>query len=154
MVNLLPAIIIGGPPHAGKSVLFRASPEFNEQGVAHHAIRACPDGEGNWSQETDQEMVRLIRIKGHWTDEFLEGICRDLERRHLPLLVDMGGRPMDCKYIFCNTAHIPCYSFVPMKKIMHNFGVNLSRKMVFCPWPSLYSEREGIAQPDFQRPAY
>ena len=96
MVNLLPAIIIGGPPHAGKSVLFTSLTRvLGGKGIAHHAVRACPDGEGNWSQEIDQEQVRIIRIKGEWSDTFLEGICRDLERRQLPLLVDMGGWPTE-----------------------------------------------------------
>src|SRR5436305_1318113 len=48
MVNLLPAILVGGPPHAGKSVLFyRLTQALRARGLDHHAIRACPDGEGN-----------------------------------------------------------------------------------------------------------
>jgi len=100
MVNLLPAILIGGPPNAGKSVLFYSLTQtLHEHGVRHHAIRACPDGEGNWYQEIhrslDPETIRLLRIKKAWSDSFVEGICRDLEGRHLPLLVDMGGRPRE-----------------------------------------------------------
>lgn len=100
MVNLLPAILIGGPPNAGKSVLFYSLTQtLHERGVRHHAIRACPDGEGNWYQEIhrslDPETIRLLRIKKSWSDSFVEGICRDLEGRHLPLLVDMGGRPRE-----------------------------------------------------------
>ncbi len=98
MVPLLPAILIGGPPHAGKSVLFYSlTRTLHERGVRHHAIRACPDGEGNWYQEIhrvlDSEAIRLLRIKKAWTEGFVQGICRDLERRHLPLLVDVGGQP-------------------------------------------------------------
>jgi len=94
MVNLLPAVVIGGPPHAGKSVLFYSlTKALRERAIPHHAIRACPDGEGNWSQESDQETVRLIRVKGDWSDEFTERICLDIERRLLPMLIDMGGTP-------------------------------------------------------------
>ena len=94
MVNLLPAVIIGGPPHAGKSVLFYSlTKALRERAIPHHAIRACPDGEGNWSQESDQETVRLIRVKGDWSDEFTERICLDIERRLLPMLIDVGGKP-------------------------------------------------------------
>jgi CRISPR-associated protein Csx3 len=98
MVPLLPAIVIGGPPHAGKSVLFYSlTRTLHERGVRHHAIRACPDGEGNWYQEVqrvlDPESIRLLRVKKAWTGDFVQGICRDLERRHLPLLVDVGGQP-------------------------------------------------------------
>jgi CRISPR-associated protein Csx3 len=58
MVNLLPAVLIGGPPHAGKSVLFYSLTQaLRERNIRHHAIRACPDGEGNWSQESDQHLV-------------------------------------------------------------------------------------------------
>lgn len=94
MFNPLPAILIGGPPHAGKSVLtYSLTQALRERNIDHYVIRACPDGEGDWSQEIDQDAVRVIRIKGSWTPSFVERVCRDLERRHFPLLVDMGGRP-------------------------------------------------------------
>jgi CRISPR-associated protein Csx3 len=98
MVNTLPAVLIGGPPHAGKSVLFYSlTHALRERGIRHHAIRACPDGEGNWTQESDAETVSQIRIKieGDWPDDFVKGICLDLEHRCLPLLVDVGGKPQE-----------------------------------------------------------
>jgi len=94
MVNLLPAILVGGPPHAGKSVLtYSLTQALRKRNIDHYVIRACPDGEGDWSQEIDQRAVSRIRVKGDWTQDFVKNICRDLERRHLPLLVDIGGRP-------------------------------------------------------------
>lgn len=96
MVNRLPAVLIGGPPHAGKSVLFYSlTHALRERGIRHHAFRACPDGEGNWTQESDKETVSQIRvpIRGEWPDDFVKRICLDLEHRCFPLLVDMGGRP-------------------------------------------------------------
>ena len=98
MVNLLPAVVIGGPPHAGKSVLFYSlTKALREGGIPHHAIRACPDGEGNWTQESDAETVSQIRIKieGDWPDDYVKRICLDLEHRCLPLLVDVGGKPKE-----------------------------------------------------------
>src|SRR6266436_8961822 len=93
MVNLLPAVLIGGPPHAGKSVLtYSLTQALRKRRIAHFVIRACPDGEGDWSQEIDQAMVRHMRVKGQWTATFVENICTTLERRHFPLLVDIGGR--------------------------------------------------------------
>jgi CRISPR-associated protein Csx3 len=106
-MNSLPALLIGGPPHAGKSVLFYSlTHALRQRGVPHHAIRACPDGEGNWSQEADQEVVRLLRIKGDWTDEFTERVCRDIEQRLLPMLIDMGGKPQGTQLqIFGHCTH-------------------------------------------------
>ena len=98
MVNRLPAVLIGGPPHAGKSVLFYSlTHALRERGIRHHAFRACPDGEGNWSQESDETTVSQIRMptKGEWPATFVERICLDLEHRCFPLLVDMGGRPKE-----------------------------------------------------------
>jgi CRISPR-associated protein Csx3 len=98
MVNRLPAVLIGGPPHAGKSVLFYSlTHALRERGIRHHAFRACPDGEGNWSQESEEQTVNQIRmpIKGEWPEAFVERICLDLEHRCFPLLVDMGGHPKE-----------------------------------------------------------
>ncbi len=97
-VPTLPAVLIGGPPHAGKSVLFYSlTHALRERGIRHHAFRACPDGEGNWTQESDEETVSQIRmpIKGEWPQAFVERICLDLEHRCFPLLVDVGGHPKE-----------------------------------------------------------
>ncbi|MEO6890505.1 MAG: hypothetical protein ABI456_14040, partial [Ktedonobacteraceae bacterium] len=96
MINVLPAVLVGGPPHAGKSVLFyQLTHALRERGVAHHAIRACPDGEGNWFHEGESETVSTIRVKlsGEWPASFVQRLSQDLEHRCLPFLVDMGGRP-------------------------------------------------------------
>jgi len=98
MINPLPAILIGGPPHAGKSVLFYSlTHALRWQGIRHHAIRACPDGEGNWSQESDANTVSQIRVplRGEWPDSFVTRISLDLEHRCLPFLVDVGGHPRE-----------------------------------------------------------
>jgi CRISPR-associated protein Csx3 len=96
MVNLLPTVLVGGPPNAGKSVLFyHLTQALRERHIAHHAIRACPDGEGNWFHEADPEMVSIIlqKHKGVWPASFVQRMGQDLENRRLPLLVDMGGSP-------------------------------------------------------------
>jgi len=95
-MNLLPAILIGGPPHAGKSVLlYSLTQALRERNIPHHAIRACPDGEGNWTQESHPDTVSRIRYKveGAWPASFVERISQDIEHRCLPFLVDMGGLP-------------------------------------------------------------
>lgn len=95
-MNPFPAIMIGGPPHSGKSVLtYRLTQALRERGIDHYVLRACPDGEGDWSQEAPPRTVRILRAaaKGPFTPEFVRNVCRDIQSRHLPLLVDVGGRP-------------------------------------------------------------
>lgn len=90
----LPAVLVGGPPHSGKSVLtYSLTQALRARGVQHYALRASPDGEGDWSNEAPQDLVREIRFKGQWTPLWVERVSRDIQRRHLPLLVDVGGRP-------------------------------------------------------------
>ncbi len=91
---LFPAVLIGGPPHAGKSVLaYSLTQALRRRGVEHYVLRAYPDGEGDWSNEAEPATVRAIRIKGQGTPEWIARICRDIHHRHLPLIVDVGGRP-------------------------------------------------------------
>lgn len=102
-----PAVLIGGPPHSGKSVLLYAlSQALRARGIEHYALRSCPDYEGDFSQEAKPDAVRAVRIKGAWTTEWVDLICRDIRRRHLPLLVDIGGRPTpDQERIFDECTH-------------------------------------------------
>ncbi|MCX7839381.1 MAG: CRISPR-associated protein Csx3 [Anaerolineae bacterium] len=93
-MNLLPAVVIGGPPHAGKSVLaYSLTRALRARDIPHYVLRAYPDGEGDWANESDQELVRAIRIKGFGSPEWIACINRDIDRRHLPLIVDVGGKP-------------------------------------------------------------
>ena len=106
-MELFPAILIGGPPHSGKSVLaYSLTQALRAAGVEHYLLRAYPDGEGDWANEADQEMVRRIRVKGALTPALVERIGRDIARRHLPLLVDVGGRPTSWQEaIFSHCTH-------------------------------------------------
>lgn len=91
---LFPAVMIGGPPHSGKSVLaYSLTQALRQKGIAHYVLRAYPDGEGDWANEADQQVVRQIRVKGQGTPQWIDFICRDIANRHLPLIVDVGGRP-------------------------------------------------------------
>lgn len=90
----LPAILFGGPPHSGKSVLiYSVSQALRQKDIPHYVLRACPDGEGDWSNETAPETVREIRVKGAFTPAFVADIEAQLENRVMPLLVDVGGKP-------------------------------------------------------------
>jgi len=106
-MNQLPAIAIGGPPHSGKSVLVHSLTQaLRRLQIEHYVLRACPDGEGDWSNEAPAELVEQIRDKGKFTKLFVDRVCRDLARRNLPLLVDVGGRPQpDQEAIFEGCTH-------------------------------------------------
>lgn len=94
MNNSFPAVIIGGPPHSGKSVLtYLLTQQLRAWKVEHYVLRACPDGEGDWSQEAPPATVHLLRQKGQFNARFVDRVCVGLAQRHLPLLVDVGGRP-------------------------------------------------------------
>lgn len=93
--NPLPAVVIGGPPHSGKSVLtYSLTCALRARDVEHYVLRAYPpDYEGDWFLACDQERVRHLRIKGAQNESWLPLVQRDIARRHLPLIVDMGGLP-------------------------------------------------------------
>jgi CRISPR-associated protein Csx3 len=96
MTNLLPAVLVGGPPHAGKSVLsYSLAKALRQRRVEHYLYRACPDGEGDWFQEGREEIAKEIRlrVKGQWSPEYAALAARQIERRPLPWLVDAGGQP-------------------------------------------------------------
>lgn len=85
-----------GPPHSGKTVLYNAVQKFLlAWKVRFFQQRACPDGEGNWSQETDPLVVAQIRRKCQFDQRFLTAILPAIENlgKFFPLvLVDCGGR--------------------------------------------------------------
>ncbi|MCP4419383.1 MAG: hypothetical protein GY805_22445 [Chloroflexi bacterium] len=94
MLSHFPAVLIGGPPHSGKSVfVYSLTHALRQKRVSHYVLRACPDGEGDWSNEADQALVRTIRVKGKFNEAYTGRVGGYLQKRHLPLLVDVGGKP-------------------------------------------------------------
>ncbi|MCA9981656.1 MAG: hypothetical protein KDD89_12505, partial [Anaerolineales bacterium] len=80
-----PAILFGGPPHSGKSVLiYSVSQALRTRGVPHYVLRACPDGEGDWANESDQTLVQTIRNKGDFTPQFIAEMANYLQKRQMP----------------------------------------------------------------------
>jgi CRISPR-associated protein Csx3 len=96
--NPLPAILVGGPPHAGKSTLtYNLTRELRRCAIPHYVFRASAENEGDWFMEGNEDTVRQIQLRiwdyRHWTEIFREFVGRDLANRYLPLIVDLGGRP-------------------------------------------------------------
>ena len=96
----LPAILIGGPPNAGKSVLtYNLTLALRQRRIPHYVFRANPDIEGDWFLQGNLDTVRqiLLPVEGfrHWTDIFRAFVCRDFADRQLPLIVDLGGLPRE-----------------------------------------------------------
>jgi CRISPR-associated protein Csx3 len=89
-------VAVGGPPHSGKSVFLA---ELYRQLLARKPSgtflqRACPDGEGMWSAESDPALVAEIRRKGKFLAEFVAFTLNAIENlgRNMPrVLLDLGG---------------------------------------------------------------
>ncbi|RLC95632.1 MAG: CRISPR-associated protein Csx3 [Chloroflexi bacterium] len=141
-MELFPAILIGGPPHMGKSVLtYSLTHALRERGIQHYVIRAYPDGEGDWANESDQKLVRRIRIKGQGIPQWVDRICRDIAARHLPLIVDVGGRPTsDQERIFdCCTHAI----LLTSDEDTHNAWQAMLARHGLIPLADLHSQLHG-----------
>jgi CRISPR-associated protein Csx3 len=106
MATFFPAVVFGGPPRAGKSTLaVRLGQALGLRGVDHYLLRAHPDGEGSWTYELKRqeqpspERAAYLRdlVKRDWRPvaTFAERMARDVARRQLPLLVDLGGRTLE-----------------------------------------------------------
>lgn len=86
-------IAIGGPPHSGKTVLMgllRALLPRDKFVV----VEAAPDGEGitGWSFEGDPELVKAVRRKGKFLEEFVGWVVDSVRNSTMPItLVDLGG---------------------------------------------------------------
>lgn len=84
-------IVFCGPPHSGKSVLI-ANLIKKLPSDGYTIVRACPDGEGVWSNNANQAEIRMVRKKGEFTKEFIEDTCQTIDKQTSPIvIVDAGG---------------------------------------------------------------
>ena len=85
-------IILCGPPHSGKSV-FLCNLIVRTPNDLRATIRACPDGEGTWSNNPNQKETSNVRIKGEFTRYFVESCCKEIDRQTNKIVfVDVGGK--------------------------------------------------------------
>lgn len=95
------AIALIGPPHSGKSILLDLIRKQIKGYIDNdfiqkyfYILRACPDGEGNWSNETQQQYVKILRYKNKFNDDFVNNILQHLSnitKTKKIVLVDCGG---------------------------------------------------------------
>ena len=84
-------IVFCGPPHSGKSV-FIANLIDKLPTDAYTIIRACPDGEGTWSNNKNQDETSVVRKKGKFTKTFIDDACKAIDNQtNKIVLVDVGG---------------------------------------------------------------
>lgn len=90
-------IAIGGPPHSGKTVLMGLLRVLLPRDK-FIVVEAAPDGEGitGWSFECDPELVRAVRCKGKFLEEFVNWVVDSVRNSMMPItLVDLGGMLVD-----------------------------------------------------------
>lgn len=88
-------IVIGGPPHSGKSVFLGALTKLLPRQSYYLCREAVPDGEGTWlGRRYDDPDVVALRRKGRFTPARVEraaNVVREWDSTPL-MLVDLGGR--------------------------------------------------------------
>ena len=127
-------IVFCGPPHSGKTV-FIANLIDKMPTNAYTIIRACPDGEGTWSNNKNQKEIEIVRKKGKFTDSFINNACQAIDNQTNEIvLVDVGGViSKENKQVFQH-----CDSFVVLsnneekKNEWLQFGQSLGLDCVGC----------------------
>lgn len=127
-------IVFCGPPHSGKSV-FLANLLERLPSDSLTILRACPDGEGNWSNNGNQSETSMVRKKGKFTQSFIDDICKAIDSQtNQIVLVDVGGiMSKENEQVFNH-----CDSFVVLssdaqkKDKWLEFGTNLGLECIAC----------------------
>ena len=150
-MELFPAVLIGGPPNTGKSVLtYNLTQALRERGVQHYVLRAAPDGEGDWTSEAKQSIVRTILIPRTWTLAFVDHVCESLAHRPFPLIVDVGGRPtawQEAIFDYCTHAVL-----LTPDESAHATWLGLAKRHNLIPLADLRSELHGVNRVTAARP--
>lgn len=137
-------IVFCGPPHSGKSV-FIANLIDKMPTDAYTIIRACPDGEGTWSNNKNQNEISRVRKKGKFTKSFIDDACQAIDNQtNKIVLVDVGGvMSKENEQVFQH-----CDSFVVLssdekkKQEWLGFGQRLGLECVGCLDSSLEGQEE------------
>jgi len=85
--------VVGFPRRGKSTFLSRLYSDLRRRGQSFFVQRGCPDGEGQWTFET--ENGKSLRLKGEFTRDFVEWVIRStrgLSERFERVYVDLGGR--------------------------------------------------------------
>lgn len=89
--NYQTKIVICGSPHSGKSVFITNLYKILPQKYTF-LIRACPDGEGVFSNNKNQNIIQLTKRKGEMSSEFVKEVKQQISKETAPIvLIDVGG---------------------------------------------------------------
>ncbi len=148
----LNAILIGGAPDSGKSVLtYKLSQILRKHKVPHYVFHASTELEGDWFLQGNPDTVRAIR-KGiskdsqKWTQEFRDAVCHDLKDRFMPLLVDLGGNPQEedqCIFQSCTNSILLLRD--DNKKVTQTWHDYISKHQNIKPIAEIFSQKPGIS---------
>ena len=145
--------VICGPPHSGKSVFIANLTHNLPSNIA--IIRACPDGEGTWSNNKDQEDVQAVRRKGKFSQEFIQESCDiiDKQPKEVITLIDVGGiMSPENKEVFSHCDSFIVISSDEQKKAeWERFGKEAGLKCLASLSSSLTEREETIIDGDIVR---
>ena len=87
-------ILVGGPPHSGKTVFIDALISKLPRDKTT-TVRACPDGESFWSNGINQIVTMGLRRKGPFSKWFLDRKRKEIleaKEKFDIVIVDVGGK--------------------------------------------------------------
>lgn len=151
-------IILGGPPHSGKSCLrygLKEAIKIMPGSCYPYVITACPDGEGAWFQETfssNNELALELKLpyKSKFTQEKVALWADWVSNCTEPLtIVDIGGKLDEKNEIICREATHAILVAGNLEDLpsWRDFCINLGIKII----AEIHSDLHGIKDLPFSR---
>ena len=108
-------------------------------------VRACPDGEGSFSNNPDREEIARVRFKGSFTPEFVRAKCEEIRNAKAKIvLIDVGGKMSkeNERFFALADAFIVLSSKKELSRQWQEFGRRLGIKCIAV----IDSSLEGVEQ--------
>jgi CRISPR-associated protein Csx3 len=143
MIRLLPAVLIGGPAHPQKTMLFSGlTRALRERHILHHAVRVCSASEELWFPTDTLASVRRLAICDTHENELIEAFSQELSRRLLPVLIDVT---IDHQHLqACILRHCTHLTFLPHEhdQVSQDFWSQLGERYGLLPLLDTYPSFE------------